>query len=126
MSLKTPRELWEEYCDLAPGLRAQFGLPSAIGYVVGEKLMTFAQRAETDPDFRAELPDFCTSIRKLFTKAELRQHFAFVEKENTLESDFFDDVPPEEMEELKEVWKDVIKAQEQRAWVKAMLLQTGS
>lgn len=124
--MRTPREMWEEYCEVVPGIRAQFGLPSAIGYVVGEKLMTFAHMAETDPEFRAELPAFCKGIRGLFTKAELQQHFAFVDRETEFESGLFEDASPEEIEELKDVWADAVKAREQRAWVKAILLQSGS
>ena len=126
MSIKTPREQWREYCELVPGLRAQFGLPSAIGYVVGEKLMTFAHLAETDPEFREELPGFCSSIRGLFTNTELQQHFAFVDRDAEFDATLFEDASSEDADELKEVWKDVLKAREQRAWVKAMLLQSGS
>jgi hypothetical protein len=82
--------------------------------------------AETDPEFREELPAFCEGIRGLFTKSELQQHFAFVEKETEFETSLFEDASPEEIEELKEIWEDAIKAREQRAWVKAMLLRTGS
>jgi len=50
----TPHELWRDYCHVAPDILARCGLPAAIGYVVGEELMTFAQTAETDEGIRSE------------------------------------------------------------------------
>jgi hypothetical protein len=52
MTLKRPAELWQEYCDVAPGIRERYGVASALRYVVGEKLMMFAQTAETDEGAR--------------------------------------------------------------------------
>lgn len=46
--MKSPREHWQDYCAVAPGIRAQFGVNAALDYIVGEKLMVFAQTAETD------------------------------------------------------------------------------
>ena len=68
MNLKAPREHWQDHCNVAPDIRERHGLSAALGYVVGEKLMMFAQTAETDDRFRAELPSFCKKTRQLFSR----------------------------------------------------------
>lgn len=126
MSIKTPREHWQDYCEVAPQIRERHGLGAAIGYVVGEKLMAIAQSAETDAAFRAELPDFCKAIRALFTKAEILDYFASAERSARVESDLFTGANEEEADELREIVEDARREGERRSWVKAMLLQTGS
>lgn len=125
-NFKTPRELWEDYCDVAPDIRLRFGLADALGYVVGEKLMTFAHAAESDDRFRAELPAFCAKIRTLFTKGEIKQHFEAAEKESQVETDLFEGASDEEAEELREVLQDAERDRARRSWVQSMLLQSGS
>ena len=125
-AFKTPRELWQDYCKVTPGIRARFGLADALGYVVGEKLVTFAHTAETDDAFRSELPAFCARIRALFSKEEIQHHFESAERASLVEGDLFKDASPEETEELKEVLQEAQRDRERRSWVKAMLLQSGS
>jgi hypothetical protein len=124
--MKSPREHWQDYCAVAPGIRSQFGVNAALDYMVGEKLMVFAQTAETDEAFRAELPAFCHSIRKLFTREEIAQHFESVESASLVEADLFVDASEDEKEQLREVLEDEKQDRERRSWVKAMLQRTGS
>ena len=126
MSLKTPRELWQDYCHVAPDVRERYGLSAAISYVVGEKLMTFAQTAEADEAFRAELPAFCAKIRKLFTTVEIEAYFAAAERNSRVESDLFKGASAEETADLREMLEDAKRDRERRTWVKAMLTQSGS
>jgi hypothetical protein len=126
MNLKTPREHWQDYCKVAPEIRERHGLAAAIEYVVGEKLMAFAQSAETDEVFRAELPAFCKKIRQLFTMAEIERFFETVEMNSRVESDLFKGATAEEAEELREIIEDARRDRERRSWVKAMLMQSGS
>ena len=39
------REVWIEQCEAAQTIRARFGLESAFDYLVGEKLLNFAEAA---------------------------------------------------------------------------------
>jgi hypothetical protein len=126
MTVKSPQEHWQDYCAVAPGLRSQFGLSAALDYVVGEKLMVFAQTAETDEGFRAELPAFCEGIRGLFTGEEIAQHFESVEDASHVGADLFVGASEEEMEQLREVAEDEKQDRERRSWVRAMLLRMGS
>ena len=63
MNTMSPRALWKDYCDATVGIAERFGRMSAIQFLLGEKLMSFAQLGETDPTFLAELPAFSSSIR---------------------------------------------------------------
>lgn len=126
MNFKTPHELWQDYCKVVPDIRERHGLSAALGYVVGEKLMSFAQSAETDDGFRAELPAFCKKIRKLFTTAEIERHFETAERNSRVESDLFKGATCEEAADLRELLEDTKRDRERRSWVKAMLTQSGS
>src|SRR6202142_3746161 len=106
MSLKTPRELWQDYCHVARDVRERYGLSAAISYVVGEKLMTFAQTAEADEGFRAELPAFCAKIRRLFTTVEIEAYFEAAERHSRVESDLFKGASAEETADLREMIED--------------------
>ena len=126
MNLKTPREHWQDYCNVAPDIRERHGLFAALGYVVGEKLMMFAQTAETDDRFRAELPTFCKKIRQLFRKEEIEEYFETAERHSLVEPDLFKGASAEEAEELRAIVADAKRDRERRSWVKAMLTQSGS
>ncbi len=126
MPIKTPREHWQDYCKVAPEIRERHGLSSALGYVVGEKLMMFAQTAETHEGFRVELPAFCKKIRQLFSTAEIERYFETAELNSRVESDLFKGATPEEAEDLRDSVDDARRDRERRSWVKAMLLQSGS
>ena len=48
-------EVWREQCEAAGSIRLQYGIASAFDYVVGEKLLTFAEAAEEKPEFAQAL-----------------------------------------------------------------------
>jgi hypothetical protein len=126
MPISTPRKLWQGYCEAIPGIRERFGLANALEYVVGEKLMTFSQMAETDEKFRAELPAFCERIRCLFTRAEIQGYFESAERESAIDVELLEEASEEEAEELRERLADERRERERRSWVKAMVLRMGS
>jgi hypothetical protein len=47
-------EIWREQCEVTPTIRERFGVKSALDYLVGEKLLSFAKAADQDPEFAAE------------------------------------------------------------------------
>ncbi len=74
-------EVWREQCEAAGSIRLQYGIGSAFDYVVGEKLLTFAEAAEEHPEFARALPQFVSEIRRMFTAEEIEEHLARVENE---------------------------------------------
>jgi len=126
MAISTPRELWQGYCGAVPGIRERFGSANALEYLVGEKLMTFSQMAESDESFRAELPAFCERIRCLFTRTEIQGYFESAERESVIDADLLGEASEEEAEELRDRLAEEQRDRERRSWVKAMVLRMGS
>ncbi len=72
-------EVWKDQCEAAASIRLQFGIASAFDYVVGEKLLTFAETAEEHPEFAQALPHFVSEIRRMFTPEEIEEHLVRLE-----------------------------------------------
>ena len=53
-----------------------FGPESALDYLIGEKLVMFAQAAEHHSEFAKELPRFLAAIWQVFNKYELAGYVA--------------------------------------------------
>ena len=74
-------EIWIEQCDAAESIRRRFGTRSALEYLVSEKLISFAEAAQRDPDFARALPRFVSRIRQIFTVQEITLHLSRLERE---------------------------------------------
>ncbi|MDE0276507.1 MAG: hypothetical protein OYH76_11480 [Defluviicoccus sp.] len=72
-------EIWKDQCEAAESIRLQFGIGDAFDYVVGEKLLTFAEAAEERPEFARALPQFVSELRRMFTPEEIEEQLARVE-----------------------------------------------
>ena len=64
-------KIWIKQCRATSGIRRRFGAQSALDYLIGEKLATFAQEAECRPEFASELPRFLAAIWQVFNQYEL-------------------------------------------------------
>ncbi len=49
-----------------PWIEAEFGTQNALDYLIGEKFLNFLQAAETDAEFRAEIPEFVGGIKSIY------------------------------------------------------------
>jgi hypothetical protein len=67
------QDIWKEQCEAARGVREQHGVVSALDYLIGEKLMTYAETAVRRPEFARELPRFVAEIRSIFSVEEIRR-----------------------------------------------------
>ena len=86
-------KIWIDQCEATEGIRERFGLEDALHYLIGEKLFSFVQASEEDPDFAVELPAFVTEIRRIFSTAEIRDFLDQLERTKFLatpEPDFDD------------------------------------
>ena len=73
-------KIWIDQCEATEGIRERFGSDKALRYLIGEKLFSFVQASETDPDFAAELPSFVAEIRRIFSPAEIRHFLDHLER----------------------------------------------
>jgi hypothetical protein len=69
-------KIWVKQCRATKGIRRRFGAKSALDYLISEKLLLFAQEAERQPKFAAELPRFLAAIWQLFNQYELAGYVA--------------------------------------------------
>jgi len=53
-----------------------FGAKSALDYLIGEKLITFAAAAEDHPEFAKELPKFLAAVWRVFNEYEIAGYVA--------------------------------------------------
>ena len=96
--MQTARELWQEQCEAARGVREQFGVQAAFDYIVGEKLLLFATSAEQDRHLAADLPWFVAEARQLFTAEEIEHHLQRLERQLVEEAEFVGDPNDEDAE----------------------------
>src|SRR3954447_21045783 len=89
-------KVWMEQCQAAEDIRLRYGPQAAFDYVVGEKLLNFAEAAAIRPDFARELPRFVARVRGLFTPEELQIHIARIEHERMVREAFLAEIEEED------------------------------
>jgi 5'-deoxynucleotidase YfbR-like HD superfamily hydrolase len=80
MSERRFQDIWKDQCEAARDVREHHGLVSALDYLVGEKLMTFAETASSRSEFARELPRFVAEIRRMFDADEIRLYLEHLER----------------------------------------------
>lgn len=69
-------KVWIEQCRATKAIRRRFGAKSALDYLIGEKLMMFADAAKRDPKFAKELPRFLAAVWQMFNEYEIIGYIA--------------------------------------------------
>jgi hypothetical protein len=70
------QHVWKDQCEAAKTVRLRHGLRSALDYLIGEKLLHFAELAAQRSEFAHELPSFVAEVRSLFSPEELADYLA--------------------------------------------------
>jgi hypothetical protein len=73
-----------DQCATTEDIRDSFGLQKALRYLIGEKLFSFVEAAEDEPDFAAELPAFVAEIRRIFTAKQIADYLDELEHKKFL------------------------------------------
>jgi hypothetical protein len=60
-----------EQCRATKAIKRRFGAKSALDYLIGEKLLAFADAAREHPTFAKELPRFLAGIWQVFNEYEI-------------------------------------------------------
>jgi hypothetical protein len=81
------QDIWKQQCVAARGIRVQHGILSALDYLIGEKLLTYADTAVTKPEFARELPRFVAEVRDLFSGEEIRHYLDHLERMAVIEDE---------------------------------------
>src|SRR6266536_6388823 len=67
---------WVEQCRATKAIKRRFGAKSALDYLIGEKLIAFADAAGEHRTFAKELPKFLAAIWQTFDEYELAGYVA--------------------------------------------------
>ena len=73
-------EIWMQQCEAAEAIKVRYGVESAYDYVVGEKLLNFAEAAATHAEFAEALPQFVSRVRGMFAPEETKEHLERIER----------------------------------------------
>jgi len=103
----TPR--WKQQCDAARGIRDNFGTEKALGYLVGEKLLTFLSVSERDPTLATDLPAFVAEIKAIFQPWKLREYLSGLRRLGPL-AHITSDEEFETLSEASAIEEDVVSA----------------
>jgi hypothetical protein len=68
--------IWAEQVRATRTIRRRFGAKSALDYLIGEKLIVFADAARSDPKFAKELPRFLAAVWHIFNEYEIAGYVA--------------------------------------------------
>ena len=64
-------KVWVEQCRATKAIKRRFGAKSALDYLIGEKLISFADAAREHPAYARELPRFLAAIWQTFNDYEI-------------------------------------------------------
>ncbi len=80
MIAKRFQDIWQVQCSAARDVKEKHGLASALDYLLGEKLMRYAETATTHPEFARELPRFIAEVRAIFSRDDIRAYLTVLER----------------------------------------------
>ena len=118
-----PHEIWREQCEAARTIEDNFGVPKALDYLVGEKLLNFLEVAETAPEFRAEVPVFVAEIRTIFEPWQLAEFLQITRQSEPFDPGLYDkDNEPEDIEmhrqdDIRRSARDLLLVERAREWL---------
>jgi hypothetical protein len=69
-------KIWIAQCRATRTIKRRFGAKSALDYLIGEKLRTFAAAARHDAGFARELPRFLATVWRVFNEYEIAGYVA--------------------------------------------------
>jgi hypothetical protein len=93
-------EIWKEQCAAARQIEDEFGTQKALSYLIGEKFLNFLEAAETDVEFRAEIPAFVAEIRTIFETWELMEYLDAARQSEPFDPSLYEPMDEEEAAEI--------------------------
>ena len=90
--------IWIEQSEAAKGIKDEFGTQKALEYLVGEKFINFLEAAETNADFRAEIPMFVAEIKTIFEPWRLAEYLETARQTAPFDPRMYEGDDPEDIE----------------------------
>ncbi len=103
-----------------PVIEAEFGVPEALAYLVGEKFINFLEAADDNADLGAELPAFADEIRTIFEPYQLAEYLETAGKTEPFDPTIYDDEDTAEIErqaDLRRSATDLLLVERGKEWL---------
>ena len=101
-----PCEIWIEQCEATRQIEDEFGTQKALNYLIGEKFLDYLEAAETDAEFRAEIPAFVGGIKTIFETWQLAEYLETARQSEPFDPSLYDeedeDIDPEIVEDERQ------------------------
>ena len=113
-------KIWIEQCEATRGIEDQFGTQKALAYLIGEKFINFLEAAESDKDFRGEIPAFVAEIKTIFEPWQLAEYLETARQTEPFDPSIYDDPEEAEMErkfELRKSATELLLVERAREWL---------
>jgi hypothetical protein len=73
MNHHNPSDIIRSQTVAARGILEDFGAKKAMGYLIGEKFLSFLEVAEADRQWQKAIPEFVTEIKAMFEPYQLAE-----------------------------------------------------
>ena len=113
-------KIWIEQCQAARGIEDEFGVPTALAYLIGEKFLNFLEAADDDAEFRAELPAFVAEIKRMFEPWQLAEYLETARQSEPFDPTVYEDDETSEVErraELRRSAAELLLVERAREWL---------
>jgi hypothetical protein len=118
-----PSKIWIEQCQATRQIEDDFRVRNALDYLVGEKFLNFLEAAETDADFRAEIPAFAAEVKTIFERWQLAEYLEAARQSEPFDPGLYDeDEDPEDVEmyrqeDIERSARDLLLVEQARGWL---------
>jgi hypothetical protein len=118
-------KIWIDQCDATVNIEDDFGTQPALEYLIGEKFLDFLEAAESEDEFRDEIPAFVARIKTLFEGWQLTAYLETAKKSEPFDPALFegdDEYGPEEIEDnrkqdIRQCTRDLLLVERAREWL---------
>ena len=118
--MNAPCKIWIDKCPAARGIEAEFGMPKALDYLVGEKFLNFIEASDDHAEWRAELPAFVAEIKTIFEPWQLAEYLEQARQTERFDPRIYeddDDVELERQLELRRSAADLLLVERAKEWL---------
>ena len=112
--------IWIAQCNAAREIEDEFGVPDALAYLIGEKLLNFLEAADDDTEVRAEIPAFVAEIKTIFERWQLAEYLEKARQTEPFDPSIYDDREDAEMErkaELRRSAAELLMVERAKEWL---------
>ena len=120
-----PQKIWIDQCDATANIENNFGVQPALDYLIGEKFLDFLEAAESENEFRDEIPAFVVRITTIFERWLLAAYLSTAKESEPFDPSLFegdDEYSPEEIEDMRkedirQCTRDLLQVERAREWL---------